>query len=108
MTEPTVHSRTYTHGLIAYPVIWIARLLYRIRTRGAERIPAGGAMLVANHLSYMDAIVLQVACPRPIRFVGSEAFMKLNGFNRLAFKLTGTIPVSPNNALDTMRRVSKS
>lgn len=108
MTESNVHRRTYTHGLIAYPVIWLARLLYRIRTRGAERIPAGGALLVANHLSYMDAIVLQVACPRPIRFVGSEAFMKLNWFNRLCFKLTGTIPVSPANALETMRRVSKS
>jgi acyl-[acyl-carrier-protein]-phospholipid O-acyltransferase/long-chain-fatty-acid--[acyl-carrier-protein] ligase len=86
----------------------LARLLYRVRSRGAERLPEGGALLVANHLSYMDAIVLQLACPRPIRFVGSEAFMKLNWIFRLAFKVTGTIPVSPTSALEATRHVSKS
>ncbi|HTJ79608.1 MAG TPA: AMP-binding protein [Rariglobus sp.] len=108
MSASTFRGRTYTPWLIALPVIWLARLLYRVRSRGAERIPEGGALLVPNHLSYVDGIVLQLACPRPIRFVGSEAFMNLNWFCRLMFKLTGTIPVSPANALETMRRVSKA
>ncbi len=93
---------------MAFPVICLARLFYRVRSRGAERLPEGGALLVANHLSYMDAVVLQLACPRPIRFVGSEAFMRQNWLYRLAFKLTGTIPVAPTNALETTRHVAKS
>jgi acyl-[acyl-carrier-protein]-phospholipid O-acyltransferase/long-chain-fatty-acid--[acyl-carrier-protein] ligase len=90
------------------PVITLARLLYRVRSRGAERIPAGGALLVANHLSYVDVLVLQLACPRPIRFVGAEILLKKGWFYRLAFKFTGTIPVSPANALETTRRVARS
>ena len=54
---------------------WIARLiagfLYRVRSSGAEQLPAtGGVLLIANHISYVDVIAIQVACPRPIRFVG--------------------------------------
>lgn len=100
------YSRTFAPWFVKFPVIWLARLLYRVRALGVGRIPEGGALLVANHLSYVDGIVLQLACPRPIRFVGSEAFMNLNGFTRLMFRLTGTIPVSPTNALEAVRRVS--
>ena len=83
------------------------RLLYRIRVLNAGRVPAqGGALIVANHLSYMDVIVLQVASPRPIRYVGHEVFLKKNWFFRLVYQLTGTIPVSPLNALETVRRVT--
>ncbi len=43
---------------------------YRIRTVGSERIPAEGpAVLVCNHVSYVDAMVIVAASPRPIRFV---------------------------------------
>ncbi len=108
MTRFIIRRRAYTHGLITFPIIVLARLLYRVRTRGIERIPAGGALLVANHISYVDAIVIQLACPRPIRFVGAEVFCKTHWFYALAFKLTGTIPVSPANALETTRRVAKS
>ncbi|MFA6287951.1 MAG: AMP-binding protein [Opitutaceae bacterium] len=107
-SKSTFFRRTYASWFMAAPVICLARLLYRVRSRGAERIPEGGALLVANHLSYMDGIVLQLACPRPIRFVGSEAFMNLNWRFKLAFKLTGTIPVSPTSALEATRLVSKS
>ncbi|MBW8782720.1 MAG: AMP-binding protein [Verrucomicrobia bacterium] len=100
--------RTYAPWFISIPVIALARLLYRVRSRGAERIPEGGALLVANHLSYADVLVLQLACPRPIRFVGGEILLKKGWFYRLAFKLTGTIPVSPANALETTRRVARS
>ena len=48
----------------------VARLLYRVRPSGLEDFPTrGGVLLIANHLSYVDVVVLQLACPRPIRFV---------------------------------------
>jgi acyl-[acyl-carrier-protein]-phospholipid O-acyltransferase/long-chain-fatty-acid--[acyl-carrier-protein] ligase len=100
-------SAQYAPWLIALPVRLLARCLYRITTLGAERLPAGGALLVANHLSYADVIVLQLACPRPIRFVGHESLPRASWFFRLVFRLTGTIPVSPTNALATTRRVAE-
>jgi acyl-[acyl-carrier-protein]-phospholipid O-acyltransferase/long-chain-fatty-acid--[acyl-carrier-protein] ligase len=101
-------SAQYAPWIIAAPVRLIARCLYRVTTFGAERLPEGGALLVANHLSYADVLVLQLACPRPIRFVGYEGLMKVSWFFRWVFGVTGTIPVSATNALTTTRRVAEA
>jgi 1-acyl-sn-glycerol-3-phosphate acyltransferase len=47
------------------------RLMYRIRSQGVEEhVPdEGPALLVCNHVSYMDALVISATVPRPIRFV---------------------------------------
>ncbi|MBP6596870.1 MAG: MFS transporter [Arenimonas sp.] len=47
------------------------RLMYRIRSQGVEEfVPdEGAALLVCNHVSYMDALVISATVPRPIRFV---------------------------------------
>lgn len=55
---------------IAIPVWLLSRLIYRVRVLGASHIPLrGGAVVIANHLSYVDVVVLQLACPRPLRFL---------------------------------------
>ncbi len=100
-------SAQYAPWILAAPLRLLARRLYRVTTLGAERLPEGGALLLANHLSYVDVLVLQMACPRPIRFVGHENLPKVSWFFRWVFRITGTIPVSPENALATTRRVSE-
>jgi acyl-[acyl-carrier-protein]-phospholipid O-acyltransferase/long-chain-fatty-acid--[acyl-carrier-protein] ligase len=88
------------------PVKVVARLFYRVRVRGAERLPkTGGVLLLANHLSYVDVIVLQLACPRRIRFVGHESLARANLLYRWLYWFTGTIPISPHNALESTRRI---
>jgi acyl-[acyl-carrier-protein]-phospholipid O-acyltransferase/long-chain-fatty-acid--[acyl-carrier-protein] ligase len=87
---------------------FLAGLLYRVRTRGAEHIPAGGALLLANHVSYADVVALQLACPRPIRFVGHEELLAKGWFFRLIYRLAGVIPVSRAHALETTRRVAQA
>ncbi|MBM3982234.1 MAG: AMP-binding protein [Planctomycetes bacterium] len=53
------------------PVLWaFARACYRLRVYHRDRVPAtGGALVVANHVSYIDWLVLWVACPRRVTFV---------------------------------------
>src|SRR5262245_12849961 len=52
------------------PLVWLlARLLYRFRVYGREKVPAGGALLVCNHVSYVDWLVLWAAAPRTPTFV---------------------------------------
>ncbi|HEY1764209.1 MAG TPA: AMP-binding protein [Opitutaceae bacterium] len=83
---------------IEIPAILVARTLYRVRVLGAALVPAqGGAVLVANHLSYVDAAVLQLACPRPLRFL---AFLspETGGFVRWIYRLAGAIPVSEDRS----------
>nr|WP_295374540.1 MFS transporter [Pseudoxanthomonas sp.] len=51
---------------------WVlVRVLYRLRLHGIERhVPdEGPALLVCNHVSYMDALLLAASIPRPVRFV---------------------------------------
>ena len=72
----------------------VARVLYRVRTSGAGNIPStGGVLLIANHISYVDVVVLQLACPRPIRFVGHQG-LRRNGFFNWCFEMSGSIPIS--------------
>jgi 1-acyl-sn-glycerol-3-phosphate acyltransferase len=48
----------------------LVRTLYRLRTSGIDQVPEeGAALIVCNHVSYMDALVLSAAIPRPVRFV---------------------------------------
>ncbi|MFA6959789.1 MAG: AMP-binding protein [Opitutaceae bacterium] len=109
MPDLPLFPRAHAPWYIGWPVVALSRLLYKVRALGTENIPAqGGALVVANHLSYVDVLVLQLACARPIRFVGHEEFPRRSRLFRLIYKLTGTIPVSPVNALDTVRRVSEA
>lgn len=50
---------------------WVlVRGLYRLRVSGVEKIPdEGPALVVCNHVSYMDALILSASIPRPVRFV---------------------------------------
>ena len=51
---------------------WVlVRVLYRMRPHGIEQhVPdEGAALVVCNHVSYMDALILSASVPRPIRFV---------------------------------------
>jgi 1-acyl-sn-glycerol-3-phosphate acyltransferase len=52
-------------------IAWILiNVLYRIRIRGIEAVPdEGPALLVCNHISYVDALVVMGSVPRPVRFV---------------------------------------
>ncbi|HKO06000.1 MAG TPA: acyl-[ACP]--phospholipid O-acyltransferase [Candidatus Acidoferrales bacterium] len=52
-------------------LLWFATItVYRIRVRGRENLPVhGGALLVSNHMSWVDALLLTAACERPIRFL---------------------------------------
>ena len=78
--------------------------LYRLRSSGEARIPPEGAVvLAANHVSYWDAIFLQIACPRPIRWMIDEQYYRLPILHAL-FRWIGCIPVKEAGnraALDT-------
>jgi 1-acyl-sn-glycerol-3-phosphate acyltransferase len=68
---------------------------YRVKTVGAERIPeAGPAVLVCNHVSYVDAMVIGAASPRPIRFVMDHRIFK-TPFLGWIFRAAKAIPIAP-------------
>src|SRR5437016_14113198 len=52
----------------------LVRCFYRVTAIGLENLPTGGFLLVPNHISWVDALVLQLACPRPIRYVIDQQY----------------------------------
>jgi acyl-[acyl-carrier-protein]-phospholipid O-acyltransferase/long-chain-fatty-acid--[acyl-carrier-protein] ligase len=72
----------------------LTRLFYRVDVVGLENLPReGGALLVANHVAYGDAAILQSVTQRPIRYVMSRDVFENWGWCRPVFKLTGAIPL---------------
>lgn len=75
---------------------WVmVRFLYRLRPHGIEaNVPdEGAALIVCNHVSYMDALILSATIPRPVRFV-----MYYRIFNipvmRWIFRTAKAIPIA--------------
>lgn len=77
-------------------VAWLlSRLVYRFQVRGDEHIPTqGAAVLVCNHVSFVDAVLLMSASPRPIRFLMDHRIFKVPVLGWL-FKLAKAIPIAP-------------
>ncbi len=88
---------------------WLIRLinrLYKIRFKGLENLPReGGAMLVCNHTAYADALLLQAATSRPVRFVMSRDVFKTWKWAKPVFNLTDCIPIHTS---DGPRALAKS
>jgi 1-acyl-sn-glycerol-3-phosphate acyltransferase len=58
-------------------VCWLlVHTLYRLQKRGARFPESGAALLVCNHVSFVDALVISAACRRPIRFIMDEAIFR--------------------------------
>ncbi|KGS87538.1 acyltransferase family protein [Burkholderia pseudomallei MSHR5596] len=79
-------------------IAWaLVHTFYRIRLVHAERIPdEGAALLVCNHVSYVDALVLAAASPRPIRFVMDHRIFNTR-FASWAFRHAKAIPIAPRH-----------
>jgi len=93
-------------SLLRLLILVIARCVYRVRVFGTEHLPKGGALLICNHVSYVDALILQVACPRPIRFIAYEAFHRKWWLGWL-LRIFGVIPISPYHAKDAIRSTAQ-
>ena len=76
-------------------IVWIlVNIGYRLKTRGLENIPdEGPAVVVCNHVSFMDALVVVGCCRRPIRFVMDHQIFKMPILN-FVFRTAGMIPIA--------------
>jgi 1-acyl-sn-glycerol-3-phosphate acyltransferase len=74
---------------------WVlVSVVYRIQRHGEERIPeTGAALIVSNHVSFVDALVLMAISPRPIRFVMDRSIFALPVLSWL-FRQVKAIPIT--------------
>jgi 1-acyl-sn-glycerol-3-phosphate acyltransferase len=71
----------------------VLRLVYRPRAQGLDNVPSGGgAILVANHLSALETLLLPIVVPRKLVFLGkAELFDRW--YSAWFFRALGVIPV---------------
>jgi len=77
-------------------IVWIlVHSIYRLDCKGVdERVPEkGGALIVCNHVSFVDALVISAACRRPIRFVMDHNVFRLPILN-FVFRHSRAIPIA--------------
>ncbi|EGA68620.1 hypothetical protein VISI1226_21569 [Vibrio sinaloensis DSM 21326] len=79
-------------------LVWIlTHTMYRVSHKNLNNLPEqGGALIVCNHVSYMDALLLSAVCPRLIRFVMEEEYASLPPLRRFLNR-AGVIPISATN-----------
>lgn len=79
-------------------IIWIlSHTMYRVKHINLENIPDHGpVVLVCNHVSFVDALLIAGSCHRPVRFVMDKTIAETKGL-KFIFKMAKTIPIcSPN------------
>ncbi|POF57231.1 MFS transporter, partial [Vibrio vulnificus] len=85
-------------------LVWVlTHTLYRVTHKNLHHLPKdGGALIVCNHVSYMDALLLSAVCPRLIRFVMEEEYARLPILRRF-LRTAGVIPISASNRTSIRR-----
>ncbi len=89
----------FTQRFVSY---LLSHILYRVRVTGRNKIPSEGAgVIVCNHVSYVDALIVMGASTRPIRFVMDKSISELPLLKYL-FRHAGVIPIcSPRQCKET-------
>ena len=81
--------------LLRFVAFIVSRCIYRYQVRGDGHIPlTGAAVLVCNHVSFIDALLLMAASPRPIRFIMDHRIFASPLLGPL-FRLAKAIPIAP-------------
>jgi acyl-[acyl-carrier-protein]-phospholipid O-acyltransferase / long-chain-fatty-acid--[acyl-carrier-protein] ligase len=84
----------------------LVRCFYRVTVLGLENLPRGGFLLLPNHITWVDAIVLQLACPHPIRYIIDQEFYRKPILHRL-LQFVGCIPIDSRHSHSAIRAAAE-
>lgn len=95
-------------GALRLAVFAATRLLYRMDVRGLEHLPDGPALLVSNHISYLDALFLIASQRRRIHFLMTREIYEGWFLITPVFRAMGCIPIEmtdpPKKIIASLRR----
>ena len=96
------------HELVQFLLRFIFGFFYNIDVKGLENLKAQkGILLLGNHVSFLDWAFLQIATPRPIRFVIDRAYYELWYFKPI-FKFFKAIPISTRGGKNALKSVGEA
>ena len=84
----------------------IVPFIYRIKILGREHIPKeGGVLLISNHPSYIDPLLIRISLSRPVRFLAYTGYAEKSSFLRFIFRKEQVIPLLPKNPRKTINQM---
>jgi len=80
---------------------------YKISIVGFDHLPkTGGALLLGNHISWIDWAMIQIASPRPVRFVMLRSIYE-QWYLKPIFKFFGVIPISSGQSKESLQKINE-
>ena len=100
--------RLLPDSLLRFAVAMLPRLVYRLTIVGQDHVPRqGGALLIPNHVSFIDGLLLIASLDRPIRFVVDERYADYPLFKPF-MHLLNVIPISSTGSPRLILRALRS
>ncbi|MGH9720907.1 MAG: MFS transporter, partial [Bryobacteraceae bacterium] len=94
--------------LIRFSLWLLTHTVYKIRIEGQEHVPfRGPALLVVNHVSFVDGFLVGACIQRFVRFMVYKPYYEMKGVNWL-FRLMKAIPVAGGNRREIIESLDRA
>lgn len=103
LAATAIIASTVPAAFVRFAIWCLTRVFFRVRVTGLENIPqSGGALIIANHVSYADAILIGSLTSRPVRFLMWQPMYE-NKWLKPVCRLFETIPLAQGSAKEALR-----
>ncbi len=80
---------------------------YKVKVQGFNNIPnQGGVLLLGNHISFIDYAIIQIGCPRPVRFVIHKSYYN-HWYLKWFLDIMGVIPISSGSSSESLTTINQ-
>ena len=94
-------------SLVRYVISRLFAGGYRIDVLGFDNLPSqGGVLMLGNHISWLDWAMVQIACPRPVRFVMHRAIYQ-RWYLKWFLDLFGVIPIASGQSKEALETINE-
>ena len=94
-------------SLVRYVIARLFASTNRIEVLGFDNLPGtGGVLMLGNHISWLDWAMIQISCPRPVRFVMLQAIYQ-RWYLRWFLDFFGVIPIAAGQSKTALQKINE-
>jgi acyl-[acyl-carrier-protein]-phospholipid O-acyltransferase/long-chain-fatty-acid--[acyl-carrier-protein] ligase len=94
-------------SLVRYVIARVFSSTHRITVLGFKNLPGtGGVLMLGNHISWLDWAMIQIACPRPVRFVMHRAIYQ-RWYLKWFMDFFGVIPITAGQSKEALQQINE-
>lgn len=93
-------------SLVRYVIARVVASRYRVQVLGFKNLPGqGGVLMLGNHISWLDWAMIQIACPRPVRFVMHKGIYQ-RWYLKWFLDFFGVIPIAGGTSREALQQIN--